>query len=226
MDTSDLPTQARRRPHAHVSVQLETLLGMGGAGPAFLHRFGLIPTATAGRMACDAVVRLVVQHGARVLNVGHARRVVSDAQHAALAAQYTTCVLPGCQVPFADCEIHHLWWWVLLGPTDLDLQVPVCGSHHTWIHEHGTTLTLQDGALVFHDSKGRVITNTRHVLDHQLDLLAQHDTGPRDPADVERVAQILHETAETGGWPDTPYRHGTWGWNGHNPKPPPGHAPP
>jgi hypothetical protein len=43
-----------------------------------------------------------------VLNVGRTRRVVTTRQHAALAAQFQTCAMPGCGVRFADCDIHHL----------------------------------------------------------------------------------------------------------------------
>jgi hypothetical protein len=111
MDTTTLPTSGgRRRPHAQVSVQLETLLGIGTPGQSPLHRFGLIPHASGQRVACDALVRLIVQHGDRVLNVGRTRRVVTTRQHAALAQRHQTCAIPGCGVRFADCDIHHLWW--------------------------------------------------------------------------------------------------------------------
>jgi len=117
---------------------------MGAQGPALLARFGLIPRSTAARVACDASVRLVVKHGERVLNVGRARRVVSPRQRAALAEQYQTCVVPGCAIRFADCDIHHLWWWSPAGPTDHDLQVPLCGAHHLWLHEGDYTITCED----------------------------------------------------------------------------------
>jgi hypothetical protein len=159
-----------------VTVDLETLLGMPGHGQAVLARFGLIPTKTAARVSCEALVRLVVKHGHRVLNVGRAQRLVTGRQRAALAATYDTCVVPGCGVRFADCDIHHLWWWRLQGPTDLDLQVPLCRSHHTWLHDGGYTITREDGLLVFRDPRGRTITNTTDVLSEQLDLLhQQHD---------------------------------------------------
>jgi hypothetical protein len=227
MDTTTLPTSGgRRRPHAQVSVQLETLLGIGTHGQSLLHRFGLIPHASAQRVACDALVRLIVQHGDRVLNVGRTRRVVTTRQHAALAQRHQTCAIPGCGVRFADCDIHHLWWWSLAGPTDLHLQVPLCGSHHRWLHESGYTLTRENGHLVFRDPHGRTLTNTRDALDQQLDLLHQQQaTGPPDdPTEpAGRAEQILHDL---DGWPDTPYHHGTWGRTGHHPAPPPGHAPP
>jgi hypothetical protein len=117
-------------------------------------------------------------------------------------------------------------WWSLAGPTDLHLQVPLCGSHHRWLHESGYTLTRENGHLVFRDPTGRTLTNTRDALDHHLDLLHQQQaTGPPDdPTEpAGRAEQILHDL---DGWPDTPYHHGTWGRTGHNPAPPPGHAPP
>ncbi|MGH3315197.1 MAG: DUF222 domain-containing protein, partial [Nocardioidaceae bacterium] len=184
MDTQALPTQTRRRPHATLSVQLETLLGMNTTGRALLARFGLISTATAARIACDAAIRLVVKHGARVLNVGTTAQVVTDRQLVALAETYQTCVVPGCAIRFADCDIHHLWWYSLGGPTDLDLQVPLCRSHHTWLHEGGTHLTREHGRLVFRDPRGRTITNTHQVLADQLTLLHPQPPPPRTGNDT------------------------------------------
>jgi len=145
MDASELPKKARQRPHTTLHVQLATLLGLPGHGRALLERFGLVPTTTAARITCDSLVRVVLEHGARVLNVGHTHRVVTDRQHAALAATYQSCVFPGCQVKFSDCAIHHLWWHSMGGPTDLDLQLPVCESHHIWLHEGGYSITHPRG---------------------------------------------------------------------------------
>ncbi|MGH3368307.1 MAG: DUF222 domain-containing protein, partial [Nocardioidaceae bacterium] len=222
MTGTDLPTQKRSRPHATVSVQLETLLGMNTSGQALLHRFGVISTKTAQRLACDALVRLIVNHGDRVLNVGDRSRVVNTRQHAALAQTYSTCVVPGCQIPFTDCDIHHLWWWHLSGPTDLDLQLPLCGSHHIWLHEGGYSITREHDQLVFRDPRGRLIANLNHILQEQLDLLEQQ---PR-PAARPRSSRAEQLPNNVGGWPNSRYQHGHWGWNGNNPAPPPGHAPP
>ena len=221
MDASELPKQARRRPHTTLHVQLETLLGMPGHGRALLERFGLVPTSTAARITCDSLVRVVLEHGARVLNVGRTHRVVTDRQHAALAATYRSCVFPGCQVRFSDCAVHHLWWHSMGGPTDLDLQLPVCESHHIWLHEGGYSITREDGLLVFRDARGRTIGNGRQVLAEQLDLLHRR-TAPTRPGD----AAAIHEVLGTVDWPDSPYLHGAWGWKGSGSEPPPGHDPP
>jgi len=227
MNDPALPNATRR--HTTMTVDLETLLGMPGHGQAILSRFGMIPTRLAERVACDALVRLVVTHGGQVLNVGRTQRVVTERQRAALATLYATCAMPGCAVRFTDCEVHHLWWWSLGGPTDLDLQVPLCRSHHARLHDGGYTITRKDGALVFRDPRGRVIANTGQILADQLDLVyGEHGqpTGPDgDPAGGARPEDEA-PPLQMSGWASTPYDHGSWGWTGLDPAPPPGHAPP
>ncbi len=215
MDTTHLPTQARRRPHAVVHLQWETLLGLPDSGRGLLARFGLIPASTAARIGCDALIRLIIKHGNQVLNVGRARRLVSDRQHAALAALHPTCVVPGCAVPFGDCDIHHLWWWSLGGPTDLALQVPLCKSDHIRIHEREYTISRDDGALVFRDRRGRIMGDPTQILNHQLDLLRADNADRASPS-------ALTGTPEA----ESRYHNGSWGWTGQNPHPPPGHDPP
>lgn len=56
---------------------------------------------------------------------------------------YTRCVIPGCDVPFDRCEIHHVRPWARdLGPTDLADLAPVCAHDHHRIHEGGWRLEL------------------------------------------------------------------------------------
>jgi hypothetical protein len=219
--------RARSRTQAVMHVQLETLLGMDGYGRAWLERFGLIPTGLAQRLSCEALVRLVVKHGDLVLNVGTATRSHTHAQRVALSAVHTTCVMPGCGIAFADCNMHHLWWHSLGGPSDLDLLVPLCGTHHRRLHDGDYSITKEHGILVFRDRTGRTIANTTQALADQLHQLHQHtDTGPTGGA-CEQCHPLAEEIlTDIGGWPHTHYHHDTWGWNGHNPNPPPGHAPP
>ncbi|HWL96029.1 MAG TPA: hypothetical protein VNP20_01730 [Nocardioidaceae bacterium] len=112
----------------------------------------------------------------------------------------------GCQVPLADCDIHHLWWH-LAGPTDHDLQIPLCGTHHHRLHDGDYSTTRHHNTLTFRDPHGRSIPDPRQVLTAQLDLLTPTAASDRD-------------------LPQSPYHHHTWGWTGQHPQPPPGHSPP
>jgi Domain of unknown function (DUF222) len=208
MDHTDDPaTPDARRTRATVTVALETLLGMPDHGQALLSRHGLIPTATAQRLSCDALVTLVLTHGDRVLNLGRTRRTVTRRQRTALATMFDRCAMPGCRVPFADCDIHHLWRWHLGGPTDLDLQIPLCRTHHRALHDGDYSITRDHHTLMFRDPKGRTIADPHRVLAEQLDLLT---ATPATRCDL----------------PVGRYQQGIWGWIGQHAQPPPGHSPP
>jgi hypothetical protein len=94
--------------------------------------------ATLRRIACDCNIARVITDGpSQVLDVGRASRVATAAQRRALKAKYGGCGYPGCDEPFENCEIHHQRHWIDGGATDVENQVPVCGSHHWWLHEGG-----------------------------------------------------------------------------------------
>ena len=100
------------------------------------------------RIACEAGIIPVVLDGAgQALDVGRERRLATRAQRMALRAMYPTCGMdPDCQVPFDDCQIHHVDLWKDGGRTDLDRMCPGCAKHHHLAHEGGWILTRnQDG---------------------------------------------------------------------------------
>jgi hypothetical protein len=95
------------------------------------------------RMACDGRIVPVVLGGDGVpLDVGRSRRLATPAQRRALAAMYRTCAHPHCSRPLSWCQIHHVRWWELGGPTDLANMVPLCDRHHHEVHDGGWTLTI------------------------------------------------------------------------------------
>src|SRR5262245_19705551 len=107
----------------------------------------------------------------------------------------------------------------------VDLQVPLCRSHHAWLHDGGYTITRHDGALVFRDPRGRVIANTGQTLTDQLNLLNAEHRHPASEPTIHTEGKV-QPVPDLDEWASTPYQHGTWGWTGLNPAPPPGHAPP
>ena len=102
-----------------------------------------LPVETIRRMACEAGIIPIVLGGAgQALDVGRERRLATRAQRMALRAQYPTCGMDeGCNVPFDDCQIHHVDPWKAGGHTDLDRMCPGCDHHHHLAHEGGWTLT-------------------------------------------------------------------------------------
>ena len=117
-----------------------------------------VPAATAGRWACDAVVRKVVLDERRVpVDVGRRFRTATDAQWAALRSMYTGCAWFGCDRPLDWCQAHHVIHWTPPsdGPTDLANLVPLCHRHHHLAHEGGWRLVLDaDRVLHLHQPDG------------------------------------------------------------------------
>ncbi|HSM65350.1 MAG TPA: DUF222 domain-containing protein [Ilumatobacteraceae bacterium] len=117
-----------------------------------------LPVETIRRLACDAHIIPVVLDGEGVpLDLGRSRRLASDDQRRALRAMYRTCGIGECDVPFDECEIHHVDEWDAHdGKTDLARLIPGCSRHHHLVHEgrwqleldpvtRELTITLPDG---------------------------------------------------------------------------------
>lgn len=119
-----------------------------------------IPVDTIRRLACDAHIIPVVLNGEGVaLDVGRSRRLATNDQRRALRAMYRSCGVGECDVPFDQCEVHHLdEWQAQHGNTNLDRLIPCCKRHHHLLHEgrwqleldphtRELTVTLPDGTL-------------------------------------------------------------------------------
>ena len=98
----------------------------------------------------------VVLHAPGELELGRTTRLANRAQRRALRAMYRTCAIPGCEVRFAHCKIHHVVWWRHGGRTDLANLVPLCHRHHTHVHLDGWDLHLSaDRTLTVRTPDGR-----------------------------------------------------------------------
>lgn len=102
-----------------------------------------VPDAVIADLAHDADVSLVVLDGGivvyapGVLDLGRSTRLASRAQRRAMRARYRRCAVPGCEIGFDRCKMHHIVWWRHGGRTDLANLVPVCAHHHAAIHDRG-----------------------------------------------------------------------------------------
>jgi len=85
----------------------------------------------------------IILHAPGNLNLGRTARVANRPQRRALRALCPTCAIPGCEVAYRHCKIHHVIWSATAdGPTDLDNLLPVCEKHHHAIHDHDWQLHL------------------------------------------------------------------------------------
>jgi hypothetical protein len=112
-----------------VICDLDTLTG--GAAPARLTDGTPIPAEQARRIALSAGVSpLLLGKGHLPLYLGRTERFATPAQRRVLEALNPTCVVHGCEVPGALCEIEHVGGWALGSPTDIDQLTLACGWHN------------------------------------------------------------------------------------------------
>lgn len=99
------------------------------------HTGDLIPIETIERLVCDAKLQhAVVSSCSHTLALGRTERLFTRAQRRALGVRDKGCRVPGCGMPVAWCEAHHIVPWQLGGPTDVDNGILVCSYHHHEVH--------------------------------------------------------------------------------------------
>lgn len=99
------------------------------------HTGDLVPIETVDRLLCEAVVqRAVVDERGHVLDLGREQRLFTKPQRMALAVQYEGCATPGCHMPVAWTEAHHVLWWSRGGPTDTENGILLCTHCHHEVH--------------------------------------------------------------------------------------------
>jgi Domain of unknown function (DUF222)/HNH endonuclease len=138
LDSGMLDHHGGARPHLTVTVPLEVLLGLPGAGTT---EWGdVLPPSALRRLACDAwVTRVVLDPAGQPLNVGRTRRLATIAQRRALEVRDGGCRFVGCDRPPGWCDAHHIVSWLEGGATDLDNLVLLCRSHHMLVHREGSS---------------------------------------------------------------------------------------
>lgn len=158
--SGDLPTIGGAAPTLVVSAREEDLVL--GVGRAHLDGFGRpVSMATAQHIACGAVIqRVVLGEGGRVLRLGTEERVFNRHQRRAIDLRDGGCVIPGCGVPAAWCEIHHVVEHSKGGPTHTDNGVLLCWHHHRFLERSGWCIRMNQGvpevkAPTWWDSSGR-----------------------------------------------------------------------
>jgi len=105
-----------------------TVLGSLAAGE-------LISPAAVRRIACDAaIIPVVLSRDGEILDHGRTARLFTPGQVRALWRRDRHCTFPGCDIPAAWCDAHHLTHWADGGTTSLSNAALLCARHHTIVH--------------------------------------------------------------------------------------------
>ena len=171
-----------------------TVVGSADAG-------ALLAPETVRRLACDAgLVPVVLGGRGELLEMGRSTRYFTEAQVRALWLRDGGCSFPGCTVPAAWCDAHHLWHWCDGGSSDLDHGALLCGRHHSVVHAKGYHGEVVDGRVHWDLTPG--------AYDHWL-AQRRAQAGDRaagyqpEPAPV-REYDVWHQLTTDAGDPELP----------------------
>ncbi|TLP65975.1 DUF222 domain-containing protein [Microbispora fusca] len=102
----------------------------------------LLPVAGVHRLArTSTLVRILMDAGGQVLDMGRKVRLATPAQRRAVFARYATCWVDGCPLPATMCQIDHAEDWCSGGLTDLKLLGPACQFHNRDRYRHPARYT-------------------------------------------------------------------------------------
>lgn len=163
-----------------VTMSLDQLEGVA-SGWARTATGSRLPVADALVLASDARWSLaLLDRRGQPLFLGRERRLASPAQRLALTARDGGCTRPGCDLPAAYCQVHHLVGWAEGGATDLSNLALVCDHDHRLITDEGYTVALgADGRITWTAPTHLDPTRTPRVnpLHHPPDLRVPEDPG-------------------------------------------------
>ncbi|WP_182873880.1 HNH endonuclease signature motif containing protein [Microbispora sp. H10670] len=102
----------------------------------------LLPVASVHRLArTSTLVRIVMDAGGQVLDMGRKVRLATPAQRRAVFARYAICWVDGCPLPATMCQVDHAEDWCSGGLTDLKLLGPACQFHNRDRYRHPNRYT-------------------------------------------------------------------------------------
>lgn len=122
--------------------------GAGRAGVGLTDSGEVLTAETIRRIACDAdLIPAVLGSTGELLDLGRRVRLVTPGQKRALIIRDRGCTFPGCSAPAAWTDAHHITHWAAGGPTDLGNLALLCRRHHTHVHRHELTATIDEDGV-------------------------------------------------------------------------------
>ncbi|MFE5410540.1 HNH endonuclease signature motif containing protein, partial [Microbacterium sp. NPDC056569] len=105
-----------------------------------------VPASFARHTGCHGTIhRLTLTPNGAIKALHVEDRVFNHHQRKAIGARDGGCIIPGCTVPAAWCEVHHVVDWANGGPTFVDNGVLLCWHHHHGIETSGWEIRMIDG---------------------------------------------------------------------------------
>ena len=106
----------------------------------------VLPMSDVLRMAAHAYNYLLVFDDAKRCELyrGRDSRLATPAQRLVLYATERGCSRPGCDVPAAWCQVHHVTDWARGGRTDIDELTLACGPDNRLATDDGWTTRKND----------------------------------------------------------------------------------
>lgn len=101
-----------------------------------------IPVQEFVKLAVQAnILPAIFDSNGQPLWVGRKRRLPTAAQRLVAVARDRGCGVRGCRTPHQWTQLHHIIWWSLNGPTDIDNLVLLCSYHHHVVHDEHFVLS-------------------------------------------------------------------------------------
>ena len=120
IECGDLPEEGGLATAVVVTTDLATLRGELSEQAPTLDTGVEVSVESLRRMACDAhIIPAVLGSTPAALDIGRSSRVVPSAMRRALVVRDQRCAFPGCQIPAAWCDAHHVVPWACGGVTAL-----------------------------------------------------------------------------------------------------------
>jgi len=104
-----------------------------------------ITDATLWKLLAGADCTPIITDQGTPLSYGRTRRLAPDILRRALALRHRHCYFHHCDRPPHQQHKHHERWWEHDGLTDPPNLQGDCSEHHHLIHDHGWTITTDDG---------------------------------------------------------------------------------
>ena len=122
-----------------------------------------LPLSDAARFVCSAVMSVVASSSSgEPLTGARPQYRPSRRQRRDLDLRDAGCTFPGCGVPAAWTDAHHVEPWPA-GATELGNLVLACRRHHGYVHRHGWSVELaEDGWTRWTSPAGTTRWGQRH----------------------------------------------------------------